>query len=230
MTLTPGDVEQKTFSTALRGYDLDEVDDFLDEVVITIKELNEQAASAATAPAAAVESRAAPSGADESAIGRALITAQQKADEIIADARQQAEQIIEDARGEADTMISEKEERKAAAQAEMVELAEHVAGVRSRLAVLATAVADRLDEMDAAIESSPEGHESPDGRHRSHLVAVEPDEETDDASSPLEDSEDIDEFALDDFDHDEQPGDFEDETASGDDAEDEAESPTESGY
>jgi len=40
--LTASDVEQKTFSTALRGYDLDEVDDFLDEVVATIKHLTEQ--------------------------------------------------------------------------------------------------------------------------------------------------------------------------------------------
>ena len=40
--LTVADVEQKTFSTALRGYDLDEVDDFLDEIVVTIRSLNEQ--------------------------------------------------------------------------------------------------------------------------------------------------------------------------------------------
>jgi DivIVA domain-containing protein len=40
--LTAADVEQKTFSTALRGYDLDEVDDFLDEIVATIRALNEE--------------------------------------------------------------------------------------------------------------------------------------------------------------------------------------------
>jgi DivIVA domain-containing protein len=40
--LTAADVEQKTFSTALRGYDLDEVDDFLDEIVATIRQLTEQ--------------------------------------------------------------------------------------------------------------------------------------------------------------------------------------------
>ena len=34
MPLTPIDVQQKTFATALRGYDLDEVDDFLDAVDI----------------------------------------------------------------------------------------------------------------------------------------------------------------------------------------------------
>lgn len=47
--LTAADVEQKTFSTALRGYDLDEVDDFLDEIVATIRALNEQLEEARTA-------------------------------------------------------------------------------------------------------------------------------------------------------------------------------------
>mgnify|MGYP000417498112 CR=1 FL=1 len=38
MPLTPIDVQQKTFGTALRGYDLDEVDDFLDEIVTSLKD------------------------------------------------------------------------------------------------------------------------------------------------------------------------------------------------
>jgi DivIVA domain-containing protein len=39
MAITPADIEKKTFSTALRGYDLDEVDDFLDEMVVAVREL-----------------------------------------------------------------------------------------------------------------------------------------------------------------------------------------------
>lgn len=166
MTLTPSDVEQKTFSTALRGYDLDEVDDFLDEVVTTIRELNEQVAEASQAPAPAppapVETPPEPAPtpeptppADESAVGRALIAAQETADKIVSDAREEAERILEQARTEADDLASAKEQQRAATEAEMAELTEHVAGVRSRLAVLATAVANRLDEMDEAIESEP---------------------------------------------------------------------------
>ena len=49
MTLTPADVEGKTFGTALRGYDLDEVDDFLDDVVGTLRDLQDQVASARAA-------------------------------------------------------------------------------------------------------------------------------------------------------------------------------------
>lgn len=157
MTLSPADVEQKTFSTALRGYDLDEVDDFLDEVVTTIKELNEALAAAQQA-AASVAGQPATRGEvpDESAVGRALVAAQETADQIVADARREAERIVQEADTEAETLQSEKERRKAAAEAEMAELSELVAGVRAQLAVLATSVADRLDEMDESLQMPDE--------------------------------------------------------------------------
>ena len=145
MALTPSDIEQKTFSTTLRGYDLNEVDNFLDDVVATLRDLQDQLAIAKTA-----EGRTAPSD-EESAVGRALITAQTAADALIADAKEEAEKMIADAREEASNWVSEREAKKAEADAEMIQLADHVANVRAQLAVLATLVADRLDEMDHAI-------------------------------------------------------------------------------
>lgn len=184
MALSPSDVEQKTFSTALRGYDLDEVDDFLDEVVATIRDLNDQIDSGATAPEAvpkhALAGEPSPP-ADESAVGRALIAAQEAADRIVAEAREEAERIVAEARSEADTLVSEKERRQAEAEAEMAELAEHVAGVRSKLAVLATTVADRLDEMDVVISSQPgsstESEEVPETEDEAEDVVVDAVEE-----------------------------------------------------
>lgn len=145
MALTPSDIEQKTFSTTLRGYDLNEVDDFLDDVVATLRDLQDQLAIAKTA-----QGRTAPSD-EESAVGRALIAAQTTGDEMIADAKEEAEKMIADAREEASNWVSEREAKKAEADAEMIQLADHVANVRAQLAVLATLVADRLDEMDHAI-------------------------------------------------------------------------------
>lgn len=143
----------------MRGYDLDEVDDFLDEIVATIRELSDQLTAAKQSPApAAPVAAAAGEGLDESAVGRALIAAQATADQIVADARLEAERIIKEADTEADLLVSERDKRKADAEAEMSLLTEHVAGVRAQLAVLATAVADRLDEMDATI-GLPEGLE-----------------------------------------------------------------------
>lgn len=145
--LTPSDIEQKTFHTSLRGYDLDEVDDFLDEIVATIRDLTEKLDSAPS-PAG----NGTPAG-DESAVGRALVAAQTAADQMIADAKAEAEKILEEAKAEAENWAAERDEKKAAAAEEMVELSQHVAGVRTQLALLATAVADRLDEMDEALNS-----------------------------------------------------------------------------
>lgn len=200
MTLSPADVEQKTFSTALRGYDLDEVDDFLDEVVATIRDLNEQIASGDTAAPSPAEKTPAPEPAppaDESAVGRALIAAQETADRIVSEAREEAERIIAEARSEADTLIGEKEQQRAEAEAEMAKLAEHVAGVRSQLALLATTVADGLDEMDAVISSRPESSTGTDDH----------DDEGEDPEDVVVDA--VEEFTLEDSDEKE-PGDEED--------------------
>ncbi|HUG07749.1 MAG TPA: DivIVA domain-containing protein [Acidimicrobiia bacterium] len=173
--LTPADVEQKTFSTALRGYDLDEVDDFLDEIVATIKDLNEQlnearAAARATTtsapqpePQAAVEPEAAqpesaiveaPAGIDESAIGRALVAAQTAADRLVEEAESEAERILEEARSDADSWSEEREAKRREAEAEITALTTRVAAVRSELAVLAGEVSEKLDDMEAVIERS----------------------------------------------------------------------------
>ncbi len=176
--LTAADVEQKTFSTALRGYDLDEVDDFLDEIVSTIRELNEKLEEAQSAqpvapapgpveetPVAepepqAVEPEAAepeptPAPAlDESAVGRALIAAQTAADKLLEEAESQASRILDDAKQQADSWETEKEAKRAEARAEISNLAERVRSVRSELAVLAEQVSDNLDDMDSVIASS----------------------------------------------------------------------------
>jgi cell division initiation protein len=154
MVMTPSDVEQKTFSTALRGYDLDEVDDFLDDVISTVRDLQDQIAEAKAAKPSAAPTPVE----DESVIGRVLMTAQATADTMIEDARKEADQILADARSEADSWTDERDAKRAAAEEEMADLGRHVGSVRNQLAVLATEVADRLDEMDEAIG----GHDTAD--------------------------------------------------------------------
>ena len=155
MALKPTDIEQKTFSTSLRGYDLDEVDDFLDEIISTLKELYEKLESRPEGEAPAFT----PTESDESAVGRVLVKAQETADEIVAQARADAERIRAEAQTEADEWIGERERRKAEAEAELAQLSQEVGAVRSRLAGLATTVADKLDEMDQAIEEARQSAE-----------------------------------------------------------------------
>ena len=166
MAITPADIEKKTFSTALRGYDLDEVDDFLDEMVVAVRELEEELVQAkervaqleqdpdAVAALAAVSAAPSTPAPDESAVGRALIAAQAAADRMLDDARSEADKIVGDARSEADTFARERDQKKAEVDAEMAEMTGLVAGVRNQLAVLATTVADKLDEMDAVVSGA----------------------------------------------------------------------------
>lgn len=162
MTITPSDIEKKTFSTALRGYDLDEVDDFLDELVTAFRQLHDELADARTriaqleldGGAAAVAPAPAGPVPDESAVGRALVAAQEAADRILEEARAEADRIVGAARTEADEFTRERDAKREAVEAEMAEMGSLVAKVRNELAVLATAVADKLDEMDGVVRSA----------------------------------------------------------------------------
>ncbi len=208
MALTPADVEGKTFGTALRGYDLDEVDNFLDDVVATLRDLQDQVASAR---AAQPESSEPPVIADESAVGRALIAAQAAGDTIISDAREESERILNDARGEVETWASEREAKKVETEIEMAELTEHVSNVRTQLAMLATNVADRLDEMDETIGISTGPTATGDAPEDVEVDSLSDDGEDDDVESfSLDDEEGTDDDDVRD-DEDEGDGETEDE-------------------
>ena len=193
MPITPADIEKKTFSTALRGYDLDEVDDFLDEMVVAVRELEEELARAKERVAqlendpdamAAAAAAPAPPGPDESAVGRALIAAQAAADRMLDEARSEADKIVGGARLEADSFAEERDQKKAEVDAEMAEMTGLVAGVRNKLAVLATTVADKLDEMDAVVAGA---HSRGGIEPETDTGTVDSDDdESDDASADLE--------------------------------------------
>ena len=169
MPITPSDIEHKTFSTALRGYDLDEVDDFLDEIVVALRDLHGELTAAKAKVAELEQSRGSSpvlaAGGDEAAVGRVLILAQQAADQTVEEAKAEADQLSSEARAEAERTLSEarteadsfeadREQRREAAETEMAELSVLVSSVRNQLALFATSVADKLDEMDSTIESA----------------------------------------------------------------------------
>ncbi len=122
MALTPMDIHNKEFSRSFRGYNDDEVDEFLDQVVIDFERLykenmeykerlellNDQLSQFKTM---------------ESTLKETLVTAQKtaddvtnnahkKAEEIIKNAQQQAEKILEDANREIIDVKKEIEEEK----------------------------------------------------------------------------------------------------------------------
>ncbi|HVR34191.1 MAG TPA: DivIVA domain-containing protein [Acidimicrobiia bacterium] len=155
MPLTPIDVQQKTFGTALRGYDLDEVDDFLDDIVTALKDY-EQRLRDAQERIATLEMEMTDRGDAEGAIARALVAAQRSADSIIADAKAEADKIVGDAHNEASEMSRARDVEKADAEAEIGRIRGIVDDLRVRLGELTAAVGVPLDQADTTIATALE--------------------------------------------------------------------------
>lgn len=98
--LTPLDIENKRFSKSIKGYNLDEVDDFLDQLTIDYerlyKENNELKNQLET-----VQNDLEHYKSVEQTLQNTLIMAQSTADDIKANAQSRADQIIRDAQSEA---------------------------------------------------------------------------------------------------------------------------------
>ena len=98
MPLTPDDIQEKFFRTALRGYHLEDVDEFLDEVALSLKEYEELLAERDRI-IAEMKKRPSPADTDEGA--RVLSQARADARRIIEEARESASQLVAAARNEA---------------------------------------------------------------------------------------------------------------------------------
>lgn len=185
MSLTPAEVEQTTFSTALRGYDPSEVDDFLDRVVATMMGLEEELADIKSR-SGEPDDREAGESRDESVVGRALVVAQQAADKILEGAKAEAGQILAEARTEADIFEDERDARQAAAETAMAKLDARVAAARTQLALLAAEVADRLDGMDSVIGGVVESGADAESRDSTDWDVAEEESDVSDAEQVLQ--------------------------------------------
>jgi cell division initiation protein len=122
MNVTPQLIEQIDFSEKFRGYDPDQVDDFLEQVGSTLSSLQSQVdtlvgrvekaeSEAATLRAQPPVAEVAPAAlTDEEEVGQAtstLMLAKRTADAAIAEARQEATHLLTDARTRAETETTE---------------------------------------------------------------------------------------------------------------------------
>jgi cell division initiation protein len=155
MPLTPIDVQQKTFATALRGYDLDEVDDFLDAVVVALKDYD-QRLSDAQQRISSLEAELNDKGDAEGAIARALVAAQRSADAIITDAKEEAQRIVSDADNEANELADTREAERVRLQSEIDGIRAQVSSVRSSVAELVASIPATLDQVDEVLDASTE--------------------------------------------------------------------------
>ncbi len=98
MPLTPDDIQEKFFRTALRGYHLEDVDEFLDEVALSLKEYEELLGERDRMIA---EMKRKPAATDTGEADRVLSKARVDAQRIIEEAQESASQLVAAARNEA---------------------------------------------------------------------------------------------------------------------------------
>jgi len=105
--ITPLDIENKKFSKqVMNGYNVNEVDDFLDEITIAYEKLYKENAELKSS-AEELNSNVGQYKNLESTLQNTLIMAQKTADEIQEVAKQKAEQIVADAEFKAKNTVEE---------------------------------------------------------------------------------------------------------------------------
>ncbi len=164
MALTPIDVQQKTFRQAFKGYDGGEVDEFLDHVVVTLRDY-EQRVRETDDRVAVLEDQLRNRLDSDDSIKRAFLSAQKAADELVGNAKVEADGILARARDEASSLTEEQAAEKAGLLAELDALRATTRDLADRLKAVAGGEVQAMSDLAGEMESSVErfgAPESPD--------------------------------------------------------------------
>lgn len=145
--LTTQEIQEKTFDKAMRGYNADQVDVFLDEIIAALTELTTQNEELS----AQLESANAKLGeykAQESSVIRTLESARALMNDISASAEKRADIIVKNAELDADQMIKSARESVEKLKEEEKELSGRVNSIKHRLKNILQAEVDRFDNLD----------------------------------------------------------------------------------
>ena len=145
---TPLDIENKKFAKQMvNGYNVNEVDDFLDELTVSYEKLYKQANENNT-KIAELEENISKYKALESTLNNTLIMAQSTADEIKKVAQQQADQIIRDAQGLAQQKAVELEQQITMKERELDELQKKFDVYKAKMESLLISQLELLKEVN----------------------------------------------------------------------------------
>ena len=110
MALTPLDIQNKTFPTKMRGYNQDEVDDFLDLVVRDYEEVTQRNRELEKAVKHS-EEKLEYFNELKDALNQSIIVAQDTADKVKTSASKESEVIVTSAQNKADELVANAEKR-----------------------------------------------------------------------------------------------------------------------
>ncbi|KAA9007588.1 DivIVA domain-containing protein [Paenibacillus spiritus] len=153
MPLTPLDIHNKEFARRLRGYDEDEVNEFLDQVIkdyeAVIRENKELQGQLLT-----VQERLDHFTNIEDTLSKTIIVAQEAADEVKNNAKKEAQLIIKESEKNADRIINEALSKSRKIAIETEELRKQASIYRTRFRTLVEAQLELLSQDDwDALES-----------------------------------------------------------------------------
>lgn len=135
MSLTPLDIHNKEFKNKMRGYDPDEVNEFLDQVIkdfeILIREKKELQTELQ-----GLQDRLAHFQNIEESLSKTIIVAQEAADEVKGNAKKEAQLTIREAEKNADRIINEALVKSGRISLEIEELKKQASVYRTRFRTL----------------------------------------------------------------------------------------------
>ena len=150
MVLSPIDIEQKTFRVALRGYAEEEVDQFLDEIVIAIREYERQLRDA-NERVAVLEEQLEANRETEDRIKKTLVIAQRTADQVVDEARGEAQQLLVEARTKATEVDAERVQERETLTADLDRMRSSVGSLKERLLALADSTMGKVEELETDV-------------------------------------------------------------------------------
>lgn len=162
MALTPMDIHNKEFHRKLRGFDVDEVDEFLDQVIRAFEALISEN-NGLKEQCQALSDRLEQYRSLEDTLNRTLVVAQEAADEVRNNARREADLIIQEARLQSERIVEGGKVKSQRLMEEREELARLIESLRSQTRAALKAQIDIIDRMlpNAFPEVAAASHEEP---------------------------------------------------------------------
>ncbi|HLR80281.1 MAG TPA: DivIVA domain-containing protein [Bacillota bacterium] len=147
MALTPLDIHNKEFTKSIRGYNEDEVNEFLDQVIkdyeLVIREKNELAKQVDE-----LNEKLGHFVNIEETLNKSILVAQETAEEVKGNASKESKLIIKEAEKNADRIINEALNKSRRISIEVEDLKKQAKVFRTRLRMLVEAQLDMIDTGD----------------------------------------------------------------------------------
>ncbi|MFC4735523.1 DivIVA domain-containing protein [Bacillus daqingensis] len=162
MPLTPLDIHNKEFTRGFRGYDEDEVNEFLDQVIKDYetvtrekKELFDRVNE--------LEQKLSHFSNIETTLNKSILVAQETAEEVKRNADKESKLIIKESEKNADRIVNEALSKSRKIALEIEELKKQAAVYRTRFKMLLEAQLEMLqtDDWEEIIDSHDEAHYEP---------------------------------------------------------------------